>query len=129
MVFKGVTYEEELAVVSVLFDADNEAKDNLFIESLEIDHLIKPKCEINHIDVDLVELFKNLPSNDCYHYQGSLTTDGFDEIVQWFLFSEPVKVPKAQIEQIRKIWAHGNARKIQKLGSRIVHKIKHYPQV
>ena len=129
MVYRGITYEEEIAVVTILFDADKNAKDDLFIESLQINHLTPPKDEINNINVDLVKLFKTLPSEYCYHYPGSLTTDGYDEVVNWFIFSEPILVPQTQIDQTRKIWTHGNARKTQKLGSRIVHKIQHIPQV
>ena len=37
-----------------------------------------------------------------YHYKGSLTTPLCDEIVQWFVMRDPIKVPTSFFEAVRK---------------------------
>ena len=133
MVFKGETYEKELAVVGLLYEVSEDAQDDPFLESLRLKELTKPKSENNGINVSLTDLYNSLPSYENFHYQGSLTTPDYDEIVQWFLFTEPVKIPASQLKIMADFWkgdkhegcVKGNARHLQKLGSRIIHKIKH----
>jgi carbonic anhydrase len=45
-----------------------------------------------------------LPSNlSYYHYEGSLTTPGCNEIVQWYVLQTPVKIPTAFLKQLRQL--------------------------
>ena len=116
-----------------MFEADEESKECEFLKDLCIKALTKPFSEKSGINLSMNDLFSLLPSKDNYHYQGSLTTPGYDEIVQWFLFTEPIKIPQSQMDILESFWKNekydecvkGNARHIQKLGSRIVHKITH----
>jgi len=55
-----------------------------------------------------------------YHYQGSLTTPGCGEGVQWFVNSEPLKIKKANFEKLKGVLNGGKAsnRKVQDLNGR-----------
>ena len=54
--------------------------------------------EINILYSDLLPT-----SRDYFHYEGSLTTPGYDEVVQWFVLSEPIQVPALYFDQLRTI--------------------------
>ena len=66
------------------------------------------------------------PSRDYFHYEGSLTTPGYDEVVQWFVLREPIPVPALYLDQLRDIQdAQGkkitcNCRELQNLNGRCV---------
>lgn len=131
MVFKGVTHPEELAVLGLLFEAKEDAKPNKFLDSLKIEKLKYPKDENYNLEIPLNDLYANLPSYQNYHYHGSLTTGEYNETVQWLVFTEPLQVPPRQLKAMSDFWkhehfpgcSHGNARDIQKVGSRIIYKI------
>lgn len=135
MVFQGETFPEENAVLGLLFEAHEDAKPDQFIESLHIDQVKTPKGEKTGLKVSLTELYGNLTSYETYNYLGSLTIPQpyYSENVNWFLFTEPVKISPKQLEVLKKVWGDkaypqcvlGNARYLQKVGSRIVHKCKH----
>ena len=61
-----------------------------------------------------------------FHYEGSLTTPGYDEVVQWFVLREPIPVPALYLDQLRNIQdAQGkkitcNCRELQNLNGRCV---------
>ena len=69
-----------------------------------------------------------LPSSlDYYHYPGSLTTPGCDEVVQWFVLKETISVPSAYLAYLRQIESANNGtilnlnfRALQPLGQRTV---------
>mmetsp|Transcript_969 Transcript_969/g.1102 ORF Transcript_969/g.1102 Transcript_969/m.1102 type:complete len:128 (-) Transcript_969:30-413(-) len=118
----------------MLFEAgDEDTKDNEFITDLCLDDLSKPASEKDKINASFSHLTAALPSPDNFHYQGSLTTPGYNESVQWFLYTQPIVVSKKQAETMTNFWGgdkysqcdKGNARVCQPQGSRIVHKIKH----
>ena len=45
-----------------------------------------------------------LPSDlSYYYYEGSLTTPGCNEVVQWFLLKEFITVPEVYLQQLRKV--------------------------
>ena len=68
------------------------------------------------------------PCRDYFHYEGSLTTPGYDEVVQWFVLQEPIGVPALYLDQLRSIQdSQGkkithNYRELQNLNGRCVHK-------
>ena len=43
------------------------------------------------------------PSCDHFHYEGSLTTPGYDEVVQWFMLRDPIPVPALYLNQLHDI--------------------------
>ena len=61
-----------------------------------------------------------------FHYEGSLTTPGYEEVVQWFVLREPIQVPERYLDQLRGIQdAQGkkitkNCRELQDLNGRCV---------
>ena len=63
-----------------------------------------------------------------YHYEGSLTTPGCNEIVQWFLLQNTISIPKAYLEQLRMVQDEGghnltfNYRNTQDLNGRNVYR-------
>ena len=75
-------------------------------------------------DVVYSELFPK--SRDYFYYEGSLTTPGYDEIVQWFVLREPIQVPALYFEQLRSIQNEkgvkilNNYRELQNLNGRVV---------
>lgn len=134
MVFKGVTHKNEASVVGLLFEVDENAEKDLFLESLEIDKLSKGgKTASTGLNVSPAQIFKKLSNFENYHYQGSLTTPDYDEIINWFLFHEAIKIPQSQFETLHNFWnkdtiegcVKGNARHLHSVGSRVIHRVKH----
>ena len=79
------------------------------------------------IHVHGISLSDLLPSNlDYYYYQGSLTTPGCDETVQWFLLKNTISVPSAYLANLREVldkYRHpvtSNYRYYQALNGRVV---------
>lgn len=135
MVFKGETFPEENAVVGLFFQACDHAAPDKFIESLHLEELYHPRSEKNGLRVSLTDLYGRLSSYETYKYSGSLTTPqpDYTENVNWFIFANPVKISTCQLTKLKQIWRYksypqcvlGNARYLQKVGSRVVHQIKH----
>jgi len=133
MVFQGITHKEELAVVGILFEACEDAPKDQFLESLQLHKLAQPSSETEIAHASPGNLFDRVGSDENFHYQGSLTTPDYDECVQWFVFDKPLKVPPSQIKDMEEFWSdmncegcvQGNARHLQTVGSRVVHKVKH----
>ena len=72
-----------------------------------------------------VQLNRFLPENRAYFfYEGSLTTEPYNEIVQWHVLKYPIEIPKDYLNQLRStLNEHGQAvlsnfRKIQPLNGR-----------
>ena len=82
-------------------------------------------------EIDDVIYSNLLPgSRDYFHYEGSLTTPGYDEVVQWFVLREPIPVPALYFDQLRDIQdAQGNKiaknyRELQDLNGRVVKRLE-----
>ena len=58
-------------------------------------------ASVTEINILYSDLFPD--SHDYFHYEGSLTTPGYDEVVQWFVLSEPIQVPALCLDQLRDI--------------------------
>ena len=69
-------------------------------EELDASQITEVDAKID-VEVVMSDLF---PSNlDYYFYEGSLTTPNCDETVQWFVLKNTIKVPKAYLNDLRKI--------------------------
>ena len=77
-------------------------------------------------------IYSDFLPNSCgyFHYEGSLTTPGYDEVVQWFVLKEPIRVPALYFDQLREIQdAQGdniakNYRELQDLNGRVVKRLE-----
>jgi len=56
-------------------------------------------CQVDHV------VFSDFlpPDLDYYHYEGSLTTPPCSEIVMWYLFKQPIKIPTEFLSLLRQI--------------------------
>lgn len=69
-------------------------------------------------------------SREYYHYIGSLTTPGCDEVVQWFVLKDPIDVPAQYLVYLRQVQSSNtnetltfNFRDVQALGQRSVYTV------
>src|SRR5574337_1541934 len=130
----------KLAVLGVLLDAQDSAADNSILKNI-IDYT-PPNEEFNEgynttgagLRLDPSKLIP-MKSEHVFTYAGSLTTPPCSEGVSWYVLSEPLKVARGQIEQLRQFIKLGgsplpNNRIVQKTYSRTVniHKDLHVDQ-
>ena len=97
--------DDALSVLGVLCEADKAMK----ISGTAWEHLMVPQgyhqiCQVNHV------VFSDfLPLDlDYYHYEGSLTTPPCSEIVMWYLFKQPIKIPTEFLSSLQKIKDENN---------------------
>ena len=95
------------------------------LEELDASQISAVGTKIDVKDIIMADLFPN--NGDYYYYEGSLTTPCCNETVQWFVYKNLIEVPKAYLEDLRKIErdASGNFltfnfRDTQKLNNRPV---------
>ena len=73
-----------------------------------------------------MKLIQSSQSGPYYSYEGSLTTPGCDEVVQWVLYSNPLSISSRQLAVFRTILDHNgnpllqNFRPVQPLNGRTV---------
>eukprot|EP00343_Euplotes_focardii_P000144 CAMPEP_0205801336 /NCGR_PEP_ID=MMETSP0205-20121125/3291_1 /ASSEMBLY_ACC=CAM_ASM_000278 /TAXON_ID=36767 /ORGANISM="Euplotes focardii, Strain TN1" /LENGTH=210 /DNA_ID=CAMNT_0053065915 /DNA_START=84 /DNA_END=713 /DNA_ORIENTATION=+ len=121
MVFQGITHESELAVVGLLFEVDDSVEKDLFLENLQLDNLQKDQVEQNGIKASPSKLYGKLVNRNSFHYQGGLTTPGYDETINWFVYEQALKIPTEQFKVLESFWKNshiegcvkGNARELQ----------------
>ena len=116
-------------VVGTFFEESENATENGFIESLDLEDL-----EDYHYNrtIDLTSFYSSLTSQDVYHYSGSLTTPPCTESVSWFVYKEPIELTQEQLHLFTQFWAeddefaHGNDnnRFLQPLNGRTVYSIE-----
>jgi len=114
---------DSLTVIAVLGEADNTAPFTGIWQQLMVPTAYKSSNNITGLRYSDL-----LPSKrDYYYYEGSLTTPLCDEIVQWFILKEPIRIPTLYLQTLRSIQenAHGhplthNVRDVQPLNGRIV---------
>jgi len=104
----GLTVEEALgtsdglAVVGQMFqisDEDNEVLTPL-IESLAYIENFDDNFDMNNSSLQVQDLLPS-PNGEYANYNGSLTTPGCNEAVQWILFKEPIQISASQMEAFR----------------------------
>ena len=95
----GGTAGEAFAVVGVMAVANDSAISGVWSD-LNVEEVQGSGGEFN----TTVRYSDLLPSDlSYYQYPGSLTTPDCSEVVQWFLLSETVSVPRAYLEQLREV--------------------------
>ena len=117
------TARNAYAVVGVRAVADSAAENVTGVWS-DLD-----PAEVLHAEKDATIRYSDLLPSDLsyYYYEGSLTTPLCNEVVQWFLLRETVKVPIAYLERLRNVELDGegnkltfNYRDVQELNGRTV---------
>ncbi|VAX01906.1 Carbonic anhydrase, alpha class [hydrothermal vent metagenome] len=62
-----------------------------------------------------------MPKNmDYYRFNGSLTTPPCSEGVRWYVFKNPIKVSKQQVDQFHETIHHANNRPVQSINARLI---------
>jgi len=72
--------------------------------------------------IDLMRSLGPLMEGDYYHYSGSLTTPDCSEVVQWFVFSQPMNMSLAQFATFKAMFPSGTNRPIQPTNGRTITK-------
>lgn len=112
-------------VVATLFNFDGKIVNNEKFE-FGLDELTYKPTPIKNLEL------KNFssPKLAYYHYIGGLTTPNCDEVVNWVVNSEVLKISESQVSGIYMWIGHlypdGNERKTQPLNGRIIY--KHVPK-
>ena len=101
----------ELAVIGLLFD---EGEENAFLAQFWDAIPLEEGKNDAGVSVNVLDL---LPPRDYYHFQGSLTTPGCDEGVQWFVLRERVTASAEQVAKLNEA-VGANARPVQSLNGR-----------
>jgi carbonic anhydrase len=127
MLFQGITFPDQLNSYAFLFEIDESAQGNEFIESLELEN-ITPTLEgkWHTINVNIAKLYASLASHDKYNYQGSLSFPPCTENIEWFVFKNSIKVTSAELDIMMNYWKintstgvfEGNNRNVQALNGR-----------
>ena len=109
-------------VVGTLFDADSDTDNADFAK-------FKIGSTESITDLDLKK-FSRI-DQPYYHYIGGLTTPNCDEIVNWVVNINPVKISASQNLAMKKwingLYPNGNARVVQNLNNRVIYKIDKSP--
>ena len=96
------TEGDAFAVLGVLLRSDGQSTTSDASETLMELHGYIPTRAETDMDVNGVTPTDLLPDDlSYYYYEGSLTTPGCNEVVQWFLLRNPVSVPSDFLESLR----------------------------
>ena len=90
------TTNNEIAVLAVLFEVDNSAGPNSFIDALDAQNIGK----LLNLDIQEILGSKLYSLGSYYTYYGSLTTPPCSESVLWYVISTPLKITRKQLETL-----------------------------
>lgn len=97
---KDPTAGDALAVITVRGRVSRHPIRGIF-KTLDASKITEVESSIPIRKIVMADL---LPKNlDYYFYEGSLTAPDCDEIVQWFILKQTIRVPAAYLAQLRKI--------------------------
>ncbi len=89
-------------VLSVLFEEDNSVEDLDFFTKINSNFVSETNGEPTKFTVSLRTLFTRLPEKSSFwHYEGSLTTPTCDEICNWYINKNYIRVNSKQLKQMR----------------------------
>ena len=87
------------AVVALMADAGSESSSSVF-RFLSLKSVLQYNERINTV----LPLNDFLPIDRSYYfYEGSLTTPGCDQLVQWFVLKDRITVPRSYLRQLRTV--------------------------
>lgn len=101
---KAARHPDGLVVFSVFLDAEEDHHNHAELEKI-VAHLKSVTLKGEHTILKQAIRIENLlPANKSYwSYQGSLTTPPYLESVTWFVFKQPIKCNKQQIQKFRNL--------------------------
>ena len=115
---------DAMAVLGIFGQADPNAEIKGIWKHLMPSHVFP---YMSGKEVDDIVCSNLLPKNhDYFYYEGSLTTPGYDEVVQWFILREPIRVPALYLDQLCNIQNDKgdritrNYRELQDINGRVV---------
>ena len=123
----------ELSVLGIFFDTKTGgATENEFLQKMITAQNGTNTSTVNTWTpsaVDLQGLVSKLDLSKLVHYEGSLTTPGCAEIVEWNVLVDPQPISAAQLQFFTRHWAgnntfargRGNNRRVQPIGSRYIY--------
>ncbi|EGZ12654.1 hypothetical protein PHYSODRAFT_514822 [Phytophthora sojae] len=118
-----------LLVVGVFMEIDPSGDTDPWLESVidGIDDVTPTSSTMMKLTSYSALVKKSLQGSSLYNYPGSLTTPGCDEIVDWWVVEQPVKISAKDLTRLREnqgeiqMMNHGeNARPVQPLNDRTV---------
>ena len=104
-----------IAILSILFDVDDDAAPNPFVEALHLDRVGE------EITLNVYDMLGFIQHPEFFGYRGSLTTPPCPEAVTWFVLKDPLTITSHQLHYF-KLSEKGNNRKCQALNGRTVYK-------
>lgn len=123
--------KSQLSVIGILFDVEHGGnQSNWFIEDVlqNATNLNSPN-KFNASTLDVKKYVDSIEKKNMYHYDGSLTTPGCAEIVEWIVLDSLQNISPQQLATFTKKWAddysyargYGNARVTQPLHGRTIY--------
>ena len=119
------TAQDAFSVLGVLGYADSQEKMAGVWEQLSPLNVLRFGSKYNVSNVVHSSLLPRV--RDYFHYEGSLTTPSYSEVVHWFVLREPISVPSRYLEALREMEANeqgemigNNYRELQDLCCRTV---------
>ena len=100
LVFSNNGDAKQLMVLGILFDISDEAQDIPFLTSLNLTGILEEKQKII-TDVPLKDFINSTVNDNLYNYQGSLTSPTCDEVVEWMILKNPVKISQKQLDNFQ----------------------------
>jgi len=115
-----------LAVAGFFFEISSSHNPQMQAIIEQLKHITQPKTDTKLKDpnFNVEALISPAHSGNYFSYDGSLTTPGCNEVVQWLLFQTPLKISKTQMSEFRTLMDKegnmmvNNFRPIQPLHSR-----------
>lgn len=127
--FKGITHPDEVAVVSLLLNAEEKAPSNVFFDNLRLKELNPGEFGIvRNLNLNPGNLYASLEDANKLSYMGSLTAPPCLETALWFIYDKQATISMEQFDILRNLLHRkpdennedGNNRKLMEAGSRYI---------